>query len=104
MNGTGTRGGGANENAGTNGSPPDDNSSPGINPNNPAVRHAIRTAEVEREVVSSTISETLGKLNEADRFIGYLSALEAVGWDLSISMLEVRAGKRVFVDEHEVNK
>jgi len=37
-------------------------------------------------------------LNEGGRFDGYLEGLRGVGWDVDIGALEVRAGRRVFVE------
>ncbi|CAI7592540.1 unnamed protein product [Penicillium pancosmium] len=50
------------------------------------------------DTVFEYISETLTKLNEDGRFEGYLSALRERGWDVDVSALEVRAGRRVLVE------
>lgn len=49
------------------------------------------------DAVLGYISETLNKLNEG-RFEGYLSALGEKGWDVTLSALEVRAGRRVCLE------
>lgn len=50
------------------------------------------------DVVLGYISEGLERLNEGGRFDGYLEGLREVGWDVDIGALEVRAGRRVFVE------
>lgn len=50
------------------------------------------------DTVFGYISETLTKLNEDGRFEGYLSALRGRGWDVDVSALEVRAGRRVLIE------
>ncbi|KAJ5085556.1 hypothetical protein N7532_010327 [Penicillium argentinense] len=55
----------------------------------------------DQTVVLNFISAALERLNDKNRFKGYLAGLEGVGWDVDASGLEVKGGKRVVfkVDE-----